>query len=103
MLKNDKIYRKDIVARLSNELSLDESIVNEVVLGFLTDLREYLVSGKDVSFSYEKLGQFVITRSNPRKVRLPKSDKLIDVPEKRRVKFRPSRSLMIDVDKERSL
>ena len=103
MLKNDKIYRKDIVARLSNELSLDESIVNDVVLGFLTDLREYLVDGKDVSFSYEKLGQFVIVQSNPRKVRLPNSNELMTVPEKRRVKFRPSRSLMIDVDKERGI
>lgn len=103
MLKNDKIYRKDIVARLSNELSLDESIVNDVVLGFLTDLREYLVDGKDVSFSYEKLGQFVIVQSNPRNVRLPNSDELMTVPEKRRVKFRPSRSLMIDVDKERGI
>lgn len=98
MSKSAIIKRKELVSDISDKSGIDYELVDKVTRMFLDEIKQKLLNDQDVSFSNERFGRFEVVKGKSRRVRLPDSDEPLDIPERKRVKFRPSSTLKIVSD-----
>ena len=90
-----KLNKKQLVERLSNEMAMSKTqteILLEEVFQCFSDI---LSEGNTISIP--KFGKFEVTKSNARTGRNPQTGETIKIPEKNRVRFKPSQILKDNV------
>jgi nucleoid DNA-binding protein len=83
------VTKKELVERITQETQARQALVKNVVQEVLDGIAEELAKGNRLEF--RDFGVFETRVSAPRKANNPKTLERVDVPAKRRVKFRPGR------------
>lgn len=83
--------KKDLIEKLANELGMSKTQTEVMFEEMFAAISKILEDGETVSIP--RFGKFEISQTNARVGRNPKTGESIDIPEKNKVKFRPSQKL----------
>jgi integration host factor subunit beta len=83
------IAKKELVDRIAEDTQTKPSTAKAVIQGFLDEITSELAKGSRLEF--RDFGIFEVREQAPRKAHNPKTLESIDVPAKRRVKFKMGR------------
>lgn len=83
--------KKDIAAKISRDAGISYLQAEKAFKAMIEGIKNSLEKGKRVTFS--GFGSFEVKKSKARKGRNPKTGEAISIPNKKRVKFNPSKSL----------
>ncbi|MFW6002320.1 MAG: HU family DNA-binding protein [archaeon] len=86
-----KISKKELINRLSEDLIMSKAETEFVLEQMFNSISGMLQEGKTLSIP--RFGKFIVYQSEPRKARNPRTGETVDVPEKQKVKFKPSNIL----------
>lgn len=81
----------DIVSHISNLKNIPKKYVKAVIDCYVETIFETLVGGND--FGITGFGAFKVKTIGAKKGRNPKTGEVVDVPEKKSVKFKPSKNI----------
>ena len=82
--------KKDILARMSRDGGITLSQAQKAFSSLLQGMKESLNQGEKINLS--GFGSFEVKVREARKGRNPKTGTTIQIPQKKRIKFNPSRS-----------
>jgi len=82
--------KKDILARMSRDGGITLAQAQKAFASLIRGMRESLKQGKKINLS--GFGSFEVKVREARKGRNPKTGATIQIPQKKRIKFNPSRS-----------
>lgn len=82
--------KKDILARMSRDAGITLAQAQKAFASLLMGMREVLNDGGKINLS--GFGSFEVKVREARKGRNPKTGTSIQIPQKKRIKFNPSRS-----------
>ncbi|MFW5848085.1 MAG: HU family DNA-binding protein [bacterium] len=88
MTKSTKLGKKEIVEFLSDDMDMSKAETESIFDQMFLSISEMLQDGYTVSIP--RFGKFVVYQSAPRKGRNPATGETVNVPEKTKVKFKPS-------------
>ena len=83
--------KKDIAAKISRDAGISYLQAEKAFNAMINGIKNSLEKGKRVTFS--GFGSFEVKKSKARKGRNPKTGEEIFIPNKKRIKFNPSKSL----------
>jgi DNA-binding protein HU-beta len=83
--------KKDFVKVLADGMSVSQKDAEKAFNGVFDAIANSLLSGEEVSIP--KFGKFVPAVQGARTCRNPKTGDTIEVPEKKAIKFKPSKTL----------
>ncbi len=83
--------RKDLILRLIKDAGMTYTQATKALSSMIQAIEESLKRGERVTLS--GLGSFEVKIRQPRKGRNPKTGEEVPIPERRRVKFNPSKKL----------
>ena len=83
--------RKDVIVHMSKEAGITAHEASKALNALFDGVRKSLISGGRATFS--GFGSFEIKTRKPRKGRNPRTGAEVAIPQKRRIKFNPSKSL----------
>ncbi len=83
--------RKDLILRLIRDAGMTYTQATKALSSMIKAIEESLKRGERVTLS--GLGSFEVKIRQPRKGRNPKTGEEVPIPERRRVKFNPSKKL----------
>jgi len=81
--------KKDLVDQITESTQVKNALVKAIVQNFLDEIVSELTKGNRLEF--RDFGVFEVTKRAARKARNPKTLEPIDVPARRRVKFKMGR------------
>lgn len=83
--------KKELINRLSLDMSMSKAQTQVVFEEMFDSIANLLANGEDVSIP--KFGKFQVSVQPERQARNPKTGETVTVPEKQKVKFKPSTTL----------
>ena len=83
--------KKEIAAKMSRDAGISQMQAEKALRAMIEGIKNSLKKGKRVTFS--GFGSFEVKKSKARKGRNPRTGEEIFIPNKKRVKFNPSKSL----------
>lgn len=83
--------KKELIDRLSRDMSMSKAQTTVLFEEMFESISNILANGQDVSIP--KFGKFQVSMQPERKARNPKTGETVMVPEKQKVKFKPSNTL----------
>lgn len=83
--------RKEIVKTISEKLGLTQLVAHEIVQKTFDAIIETLVEERRIEL--RKFGVFEVRRRKARRARNPKTGRVVDVPEKFTVSFKPGKEM----------
>lgn len=92
----ESVTRSELVVTVSSRLNISESAAREVVDSVLESITDALTQGRKVSLY--GFGSFLVKHQSARTARNIRTGAPIQVPERRRVTFKPSRPLTESVN-----
>ena len=81
--------KKDLIDRIAESTQIKNALVKAIVQNFLDEIISELTKGNRLEFRY--FGVFEVKKRAARKAQNPKTLEPIDVPARRRVKFKMGR------------
>ena len=94
---SDLITRKMLADRIAEAEDIPKAEAEACVAVVLKGLFDALSEGHDVCF--RRIGRFEVVDSAERRAVNPKTREVVVIPPKKRVRFRPSRSLSTRINK----
>lgn len=94
------ITKKEFVERITGKTQARQALVKTVVQEVFDGITEELAKGNRIEF--RDFGVFETHTTAPRIARNPKTSERVDVPAKRKVKFRPGRLMREGLNSEHS-
>jgi len=85
------VNKKEIAAKMSRDAGISQMQAEKALRAMIEGIKNSLKKGKRVTFS--GFGSFEVKKSKARKGRNPRTGEGILIPNKKRVKFNPSKSL----------
>jgi len=92
------VTKKELIEHITEKTQTKQVVVKTVVQAFLDSIAEELAKGNRLEF--RDFGVFETRISAPKTARNPKTLEKVDVPAKRRVKFRPGRLMREGLDSQ---
>ena len=92
------VTKKELVERITEKTQVRQTLVKTVVQEVLNGIAGELAKGNRLEF--RDFGVFQTRVSAPRTANNPKTLERVDVPAKRRVKFRPGRLMREGLDSQ---
>jgi nucleoid DNA-binding protein len=83
--------KKDLIDRIAESTGTRQTLVKAVVQGFFDEVTSELAKGNRLEF--RDFGVFETKTTPPRTAQNPRTLKKVEVPAKRRVVFKPGRSI----------
>jgi nucleoid DNA-binding protein len=83
--------KKDLIDRIAESTGMRQTLVKAVVQGFFDEVTSELAKGNRLEF--RDFGVFETKTTPPRTAQNPRTLKKVEVPAKRRVVFKPGRSI----------
>ena len=83
--------KKELIDRLSKEMTMSKSQTGILFEEMFSAISKILAEGETVSVT--NFGKFEVYEMAAKKSRNPKTGEVVDVPERKKVKFRPSVNL----------
>ncbi|MEN3014145.1 MAG: HU family DNA-binding protein [Endomicrobiia bacterium] len=80
--------RKELIERISQNTNQRPSIVQKILREFIKVLAEALKNGEVINIS--GLGQFKTKLTKPKLGRNPKTGQVVQIPERKKISFRPT-------------
>lgn len=91
-MSDNRITKKDLADKLADEYGLTRAQAQKYVNFLVDTMIDQLVEGTSVDIV--KLGKFTIVEQQPHQKYSPYAGKVIDIPETRKLKFKPSKGLV---------
>ena len=88
-VKSNTITKKEIADRIAEELKIKQIVSKQIIQSFIDNIIKELVKGNKIEL--RDFGVLKTTIKKPRVGRNPKSGDVVQVPEKRIVKFKPGK------------
>ncbi len=82
--------KKEILVKMSKDAGITYLQADKAFKAMIGGIKKSLKRGKRVTFS--GFGSFEVKKSKSRKGRNPRTGELISIPNKKRIKFNPSKS-----------
>lgn len=86
-----KLGKKELVEKLAGKMGMSNSLTEELMGDMFSSISEILSEGYIISVP--RFGKFIIYNSEGYKGRNPATGESVDVPPKKKVKFKPSNIL----------
>ena len=83
------MIKNDFIEKISEDTGLNKIVVKKIIEGFLVNLRESLFEGERIEL--RNFGVFIVKRRKPKVGRNPKTGEIVNVPERLKVIFKPSK------------
>jgi DNA-binding protein HU-beta len=83
--------KKAIAIKMAKDAGISHAQAEKAFQAMMAGIKSSLKNGQRVAFS--GFGSFEVRTRKPRKGRNPKTGEIISIPERKRVKFIPSKSL----------
>jgi len=91
-MSDSRITKKDLADKLADEFGLTRAQAQKYVNYLVDTMIDLLVEGNSVDIV--KLGKFTITQQQAHQKYSPYARQVIDIPETRKLKFKPSKGLV---------
>jgi len=91
--KGGAMIKADFVEKVAERTGLTRILVKSTIESFLDCLREALEQGQRIEF--RNFGVFQVKVRPPKVARNPKTGERVDVPQRKKVTFKPSRALKL--------
>lgn len=90
-----KLSKKELVEKLASNMGMSKSQTEYILSDVFNELTAILAQGYTVSIP--NFGKFIVYNSDGYKGRNPATGEPVDVPPKRKIKFKPSNNLKSDI------
>jgi integration host factor subunit beta len=92
------ITKKDLIDQIAEETNTKPSIVKTIIQSFLDEIVSEVTKGNRLEF--RDFGVFEVRVHAPRRAQNPKTMEPVDIPAKRRVKFKMGRLMREGMDEK---
>lgn len=97
--KKNRLPKSEICSMVSHDVNLSENVVADVINSTLAVISNHLKKG--ITVSLMDFGSFQVQKIQPRKGRNIRTGEPVDIPSRRRIKFRPAKKLSDAVSKKK--
>lgn len=89
-MKNEsaKLGKKELIEKLAEKMGMNKSQTEELMADMFASISEILSEGYTISVP--RFGKFIVYNSEGYKGRNPATGESVDVPAKKKIKFKPS-------------
>ncbi len=84
------MIRADLVEKVSQQTGLNKVVVKNIIDSFLINLRQALEQGERIEL--RNFGVFQVRRRGAKVGRNPRTGERVEIPERRKIIFKPSKS-----------